>query len=83
MRAQYFVVDDGDAWRVLYEFKKYGPYGDGSRQDALRAAIESAHEAGQRGFDAEVLIADGESGYRPVWRHGRDRYPPHPSSDDT
>ena len=82
MRAQYFVTDDGDAWRVLYEFKKYGPYGDGSRQAALKAAIESAHEAGLRGFDAEVLVADG-GGYRRAWQHGRDPYPPQLSGDDT
>jgi hypothetical protein len=75
MRAQYFLVDDGDAWRVLYEFKKYGPYQDGSRQSALDAAIESANEAGERGFDAEVLIADDEGAYQIVWQHGRDAYP--------
>jgi len=75
MRAQYFVVDDGDAWRVLYEFKKYGPYGDGSREQALNAAVDSAHEAGERGFEAEVLVAEGD-GYRPAWKHGRDPYPP-------
>ena len=78
MRAQYFLVDDGDAWRVLYEFKKYGPYQSGSRQDAFAAAVDSAHEAGERGFDAEVLIADADGAYQLAWQYGHNAYPPQP-----
>lgn len=79
-RAQYFLVEEDGVWRVLYEFKKYGPYGDGARQDAFQAAVESAHEAGERGFDAEVLIADGQGGFRSAWQHGRDPFPAAPDS---
>lgn len=79
MRAQYFVTRDHDQWVVLYEFRHYGPYDDGSKHAALTAAIDSAQQAGQRGFQAEVLVApDDSDGYQTVWVYGRDAYPPLP-----
>jgi hypothetical protein len=80
-RAQYFISCDGDAWSVLYEFKRYGPYGNGSRHEAFRAAVESAYEAGERGFDAEVLIADRDGAYQVAWQYGSDSFPPDTEAD--
>lgn len=79
MPAQHFAKRVHGQWIALYELWHYGPYVDGSKSPALNAAIDSAHQAGQRGFQAEVLVAPDDSvGYQTVWVYGRDAYAPLP-----
>jgi hypothetical protein len=73
-RAVYYVVLHQDQWKISYEGKHYGPY---ENQDhAIRAAIDAAHEHGNKGNDAQVLVQGKDNKFRTEWTYGHDPYPP-------
>ena len=48
----------------------------GDRAQAIRMAVEVAHEAGARGYRAQVLGIDSESRLYPIWTYGVDSFVP-------
>nr|WP_245453991.1 DUF2188 domain-containing protein [Bradyrhizobium sp. AC87j1] len=51
-----------------------GPYA--TEQEAISVAVENAHEQGQAGNDAQVLVQSHDNRFRSEWVYGRDSYPP-------
>ena len=47
-----------------------------TQRDAVRAAVDAAHEAGQMGLNGQVLLRDQ---FRTEWTYGKDPYPPNSS----
>ncbi|WP_363349416.1 DUF2188 domain-containing protein [Methylocystis echinoides] len=73
-RAQYFVVHHDGQWKIRYDGTHYGPYA--SQALAIQQAINSAHEAGRLGHDAQVLVQGQNNQFRTEWTYGHDPYPP-------
>lgn len=73
-RAQYFVVLHDGQWKISYEGKHYGPYP--TQQVAIQTAVATAHTAGQRGHDAQVMVQGLNNQFRTEWTYGHDPYPP-------
>lgn len=73
-RAQYFVVIHEGQWKIKHEGKHYGPYG--TQAEAIRKAVDAAHEAGKSGHDAQVLVQGKDTKFRTEWTYGHDPYPP-------
>jgi hypothetical protein len=73
-RAQHFVVLHQGEWKISFEGKHYGPYP--TQADAVRAAVDTAHKAGQGGHDAQVLVQGQNNQFRAEWTYGHDPYPP-------
>ncbi len=73
-REQYFVVNHQSEWKISYAGNHYGPYQ--TQRDAIRAAVDAAHSAGKKGFDAQVLVQGVDSKFRTEWTYGNDPYPP-------
>jgi hypothetical protein len=73
-RAQYVVGYHEQQWKISLDGKRYGPYA--TQRDAIKAAIDAAHESGSRGIDAQVLVQGTDSKFRTEWTYGNDPYPP-------
>lgn len=73
-RARYFVVLHEGEWKIKFDEKHYGPYP--TQRDAIRAAVDAAHESGKKGLDAQVLIQGENNQFRTEWTYGNDPYPP-------
>jgi hypothetical protein len=73
-RAQYIVVKHQGEWKISFDGQHYGPYT--TQRDAIRAAVDTAHKAGQQGHDAQVLIQGENNQFRTEWTYGHDPYPP-------
>ncbi|MFZ1102620.1 MAG: DUF2188 domain-containing protein [Hyphomicrobiaceae bacterium] len=72
-RAQYFVVLHQNRWKVKLNGQHY-EYG--SQREAIHAAVDAAHRAGQQGLDAQVLVQGRDNKFRTEWTYGNDPYPP-------
>jgi hypothetical protein len=72
--TQYIVVRDQGQWKISLDGARYGPYA--TQRDAIRAAVDAAHEAGQKGVSSQVLLQDP---FRIEWTYGMDPYPPNSS----
>jgi hypothetical protein len=72
--TNYVVVRDQGQWKISLKGVHYGPYA--TQRDAVRAAVEAAHEAGRMGLNGQVLLRDQVS---IEWTYGKDPYPPHSS----
>ena len=72
--AQYFIIRDQGQWKILLDGVRYGPYA--TQRDAVRAAVDAAHEAGLKGLNGQVLLRDQ---FRIEWTYGKDPYPPNSS----
>ena len=72
--ARYFIVRDHGQWKISLNGVHYGPYP--TQRDAVRAAVEAAHEAGRKGLNGQVLLRDQLS---IEWTYGTDPYPPNRS----
>ena len=72
--TQYIVVRDQGQWKISLNGVHYGPYA--TQRDAIRAAVDAAHEAGRMGLNGQVLLRDQ---FRIEWTYGKDPYPPHSS----
>jgi hypothetical protein len=42
----------------------------------MKAAIDTAHQAGQQGFDSQVLVQGRDGKWQTEWTYGKDPYPP-------
>jgi hypothetical protein len=73
-RARYFVVLDDSQWKVNVDGQHYGPCR--TQRDAIRAAVDTAHQAGAGGHDAQVLVQGQNNQFRTEWTYGHDPYPP-------
>jgi hypothetical protein len=73
-RAQYFVVNYQGSWKISFNDKHYGPYA--TQRDAIRVAVDAAHQTGKNGKDAQVLIQGENNQFRTEWTYGHDPYPP-------
>ncbi len=73
-REQYVVVIHNGEWKVNFNGKHYGPYE--TQKLAISAAIGSAHTAGKKGNDAQVLVQGTDNKFRTEWTYGHDPYPP-------
>ena len=73
-RAQYFVVLHSNEWKIKFDGQHYGPYT--TQAHAIRAAVDAAHNAGQKGHDAQVLVQGTNNQFRTEWTYGNDPYPP-------
>jgi hypothetical protein len=73
-RLQYFVVFDNNEWKISYDGRHYGPYA--TQRNAIRAAVDAAHQAGSDGEDAQVLVQGTDNRFRTEWTYGHDPYPP-------
>ena len=72
--TNYVVVRDQGQWKISLDGVHYGPYP--TQRDAVRAAVEAAHEAGRKGLNGQVLLRDQVS---IEWTYGKDPYPPNSS----
>ena len=76
-RDVYYVVLHDGAWKIKYGDKHYGPYGRGTQREAIRHAVDTAHEAGKKNPDgAHVLVQGEDHRWRAEWTYGNDPYPP-------
>jgi hypothetical protein len=72
--TQYIVVRDQGQWKISLNGARYGPYA--TQRDAIRAAVDAAHEAGRIGLNGQVLLQDQ---FSTEWTYGKDPYPPNNS----
>jgi hypothetical protein len=70
----YYVALRGNGWEVVAGGHYLAGYS--SREDAIRQAIDWAHEDGIDGRAAQVLIETGAFGFKVAWTYGTDFYPP-------
>lgn len=73
-RAQYIVVIHGGDWKISFDGKQFGSYS--TQRDAIKAAVDAAHQSGKNGHDAQVLIQGKDNRFRTEWTYGNDPYPP-------
>jgi hypothetical protein len=73
-RAEYYVVLHEGQWKISYNGAHYGPYA--TQKVAIRTAVDAAHEQGQKGHDAQVLVQGQNNQFRTEWTYGDDPYPP-------
>lgn len=66
--ARYVVVRQEGAWSVRLEGMDYGPYP--TRNAALRAAIDAANKAAERGEKTEVTVEGSDDEVRTPWTFG-------------
>ena len=70
----YIVFREQGQWAIKSNGMHYGPYA--TQRDAVRAAVDAAHEAGLKGLYGQVLLQDQ---FRTEWTFGKDPYPPNSS----
>ena len=70
----FIVFRDQGQWKLKSHGVHYGPYA--TQRDAIRAAVDAAHEAGRKGLNGQVLLQDQ---FRTEWTYGKDPYPPNTS----
>jgi hypothetical protein len=72
-RAHYYILHESGSWKIKHEGKDYHY---ATQADAMRAAVDAAHEAGRAGHDAQVLVQGRDGKWQTEWTYGRDPYPP-------
>lgn len=72
--ARYAIIPHGDQWMINLEGKNYGPYA--TQSAALRDAIDTAHKAGEGGYEAQVLVQEADGRFATRWTYGKDAWPP-------
>jgi Uncharacterized protein conserved in bacteria (DUF2188) len=72
--TQYVVIRDQGQWKISLDGVHYGPYA--TQRDAIRAAVDAAHEAGLKDLNGQVLLLDQ---LKIEWTYGKDPYPPNSS----
>jgi hypothetical protein len=72
--TRYIVVRQDDVWFIKFDGDEYGPYK--TEGEAMLFAISAAHNLGESGEDAQVLLMDENGNPLAAWTHGKDPYPP-------
>jgi hypothetical protein len=72
-RAHYYVLSERGGWKIRLNGKDF-PFG--SQAEAIRAAVNAAHQSGRDGHDAQVLVQGRDGQWRTEWTYGHDPYPP-------
>ena len=72
--AHYYVVLHQNEWRISFNDTYYGPYR--TQAEAIAVAVNTAHEAGKKGHDSQVLVQGTDHKWRTEWTYGNDPYPP-------
>ncbi len=68
--AQRLVLHEGQ-WKINYDGEH------ATQREAIRAAVDAAHKAGEdNGDDAQVLVQGRNNEFRTEWTYGNDPYPP-------
>jgi hypothetical protein len=70
----YIVFREQGQWAIKSNGTHYGPYA--TQRDAIRAAVDAAHAAGEKGLTGQVMLQDQLS---IEWTYGLDPYPPQSS----
>ena len=73
-RTRYLVMRQDDAWFITFNGQEFGPYQ--SDREAMLFAIDAAHKLGETGEETQVFRVHENGEASPVWRYGRDTYPP-------
>ena len=73
-RAHYYVVYDGEGWKIQCDGENSEPYR--SKSEAFRDAVGLAHLDDRNGRQAEVIVQSDDDMFRPEWDSTRDVYPP-------
>ena len=73
-RAQYMVVGGDGQWLIRFGGEEFGPYK--TEREAMLFAIDAAHNFGEQGDGAQVVVMDDNGQPRSVWTYGEDRFPP-------
>ena len=71
--ARYFIVQDGDEWRIKYGDEEFGPYK--SRDEAMLFAVDAARKLGSYGEAAEVCLMGENGHFHSEWSSASDRHP--------
>jgi Arc/MetJ-type ribon-helix-helix transcriptional regulator len=74
-QGQHFVVLHQNAWKVVHEGKHCGAFG--SREEAIRAAVDAAQKSAAEGHDAQVVAQRANDKFRLEWTSGHGRQPQH------
>jgi hypothetical protein len=61
-------------WRVRVDGRLEGSFE--TQAEALRAAIDAANDAGERGLKAQVFTQGRDDQFKVVWRYGGNPFPP-------
>ena len=76
LRTQYVVHEHDGLWKVKLDGKHLAAFR--TQEEAIRAAIDEAHKAGDRAFAPRVLVESTfNKRLQPEWTYG-DPYPPRP-----
>jgi hypothetical protein len=70
----FIVFRDQGQWNIKSRGVHCGLYA--TQGDAIRAAVDAAHQAGRKGLNGQVLLQDQ---FRTEWTYGKDPYPPNTS----
>lgn len=70
----YVVFREQGQWAIKSNGTHYGPFP--TQIDAIRAAVDAAHEAGLKGHNGQILLQEQ---FRIEWTYGKDPYPPNSS----
>jgi len=71
----YNVSCQDGRWRMVVNRKEFGHFA--TEREAIRVAIETAHEAGRYNFaGAQVILHSANDMSQIIWTYGRDPFPP-------
>ena len=70
----YIVFREQGQWAIKSNGMRYGPFA--TKRDAIRAAVDAAYAAGEKGLNGQVLLEDQ---FSVEWTFGKDPYPPNSS----
>jgi hypothetical protein len=70
----HIVFREQGQWKIKSNGVHSGPFP--TQKDAIRAAIDAAHEAGLKGLNGQVLLEGRDAA---EWTYGSDPYPPRTS----
>jgi hypothetical protein len=73
-RSHYYVMFDGDAWKIQCDGENSEPYPD--RRNALRDAVALAQLDDRNGRRAAVIVQGDDEMFRPEWDSGAGSHSP-------
>ncbi len=71
--ARYFLIQDGDEWRIRYGEEEFGPYR--TQQEAMVFAVDAAKALVARGESSEVCLMGENGHFHCEWLSHRDDQP--------